>query len=178
MITESVPLHRRPLFAALAGAADEMSCAIAPLIGGIITQRTSWRWVFWINLPLGSVAIILIALFFTNPRLSLHHDLPIRQKIAKLDLVGTAIFVPCITSLLLALQFGGTTYGWGNVRIISLLGICLILIGAFGFYQRWMKDDATLPSRVIGQRSILSGMWFMFCNNSAITLVQYYVSCI
>ena len=73
-------------------------------------------------------------------------------------------------------RWGGSKYGWGDVRIIVLLSLSVLLIGLFAL-QQWRKgDNATLPPRIIGHRSLISGMWFSLCNNSALSIVDYYVS--
>ena len=175
MAAQSVPVHKRPMLLAIGAAAEELSSAVAPLLGGIITDRSSWRWCFYINLPLGGITMLVVFFFYSDILLSTHHSLPLKQKISKIDLIGTAIMFPGTTSLLLALQFGGFTYGWGNARIIVLLLLFVILVGAFGWYQGRRGDEATMPPQIIFHRSIMSGMWFALCNNSALAVIDYYV---
>ena len=175
MMTQSVPVRQRPVIGGIAAGIEGISATAGPLLGGILTDRLSWRWCFYINVPLGFIALVLIAIFFENPRTSTFASLTWKEKASRLDLLGTAVFVPSITSLLLALQWGGSKYGWGDVRIVVLLCLSLTLLVAFGF-QQWRKaDDATLPPRVFGSRSLLSGFWFSFCNSSALSIVDYYV---
>ncbi|KAL9095837.1 MAG: hypothetical protein Q9165_001834 [Trypethelium subeluteriae] len=180
MITLSLPLRRRPVFTGAAAFIEEVASVCGPLLGGIITDKLSWRWCFYINLPLGAVTILLIVLFFQSPRVPYAEandpsNLSFREKIGKLDLLGTAIFVPGMTSMLLALQWGGNNYGWGSPRIIVCFILCAILIGVFAWWQRRQGDNATLPLRIIGNRSIISGMWFTVCNVSAYSIVGYYM---
>jgi MFS family permease len=175
MMTQSVPLRQRPMVGGMAAGIEAMSATAGPLLGGVLTDRLSWRWCFYINLPLGFITIILITLFFENPRKSTDAPLSWKQKAVRLDLLGTVVFVPSITSLLLALQWGGSKYGWGDVRIIVLLCISIVLLAAF-IFQQWRKgNDATLPPRIFGNRSLISGCWFSFCNASALAIVDYYV---
>jgi hypothetical protein len=94
---------------------------------------------------------------------------------AKLDLLGTAIFVPGITCLLLALQWGGSTYSWTDPRIISMLVLFAMLIMGFGYWQYRLQDAATLPPRILGNRNILAGMLFCCCTNAALAVVDYYL---
>ena len=116
-----------------------------------------------------------MGLFFRNPHTNPHQSLPLKEKLKNLDLLSTLVFVPSIVSLLLALEWGGSKYGWGNRCIIVLLALCGVLVGVFVWLQRRGGDDALLPPRIIGQRSILSGMWFVFCNSSALSVIDYYV---
>ncbi|KAI9830531.1 MAG: hypothetical protein M1819_005489 [Sarea resinae] len=172
VLTQTVPLHRRPLFGALGGTIETAASIAAPLLGGVLTDKLSWRWCFFINLPTGFITLVVIGLFFQDPQISSHQSLPLKEKIGRLDLPGTVIFVPSITCLLLALQWAGTTYGWANARIIALLIVFGVLAGVFAWHEYRQQDMATLPPRIIGKRSILAGMWFSLCTNSAISIVE------
>ena len=117
----------------------------------------------------------MVGFFFKNPTVNPNLSLPLTDKINRLDLLGTAIFVPSITALLLALQWGGSKYGWANARIIVLLALFVALLVAFVYLQKLKGDRATLPPRIIMQRSILFGASFSFCNNAALAVIDYYV---
>ena len=78
-----------------------------------------------------------------------------KERMRQLDPIGTAVFLPGIVCLLLALQWGGSTYAWGNWRIILLFVIAGILIAAFVGIQFWIGDQATVPPRIVKQRSVL-----------------------
>jgi MFS family permease len=146
-----------------------------PVLGGVLTDKLSWRWCFYINLPCGLITLILLVIFFENPRQASSPSLSWKQIIVKLDLLGTALFVPAITVLMLALQWGGSKYGWEDARIIVLICVSAILLAGFAF-QQWKKgDNATLPARLFANRSLLAGFWFSFCNGSALAVIEYYV---
>ena len=75
--------------------------------------------------------------------------------------------------LLLALQWGGTSYSWDNARIIALFGLAGILLIAFGFVQIWRKEDATIPPRIIKQRSVAFGAVYTSCVSGAMISMLY-----
>jgi MFS family permease len=175
MITQTVPLRRRSMYGGLGAGIESVASVSAPLLGGVLTDNLSWRWCFWINLPLGAVTLVVVGFLFENPRVNPNLSLPLKAKLARLDLLGTAIFVPSITALLLALQWGGSKYGWASARIIILLVAFTALIGIFGWLQYRKGDSATLPTRIITRRSILCGAWFSFCTNASLSVVDYYV---
>ena len=120
--------------------------------------------------------MLAIGLLFENPTGQLQTELSLKQKFVRLDLLSTFVFVPLIVSLLLALQWGGNKYGWADARIIMLFALCGCLVVIFVWVQRRSGDNALLPPGIICQRSILSGMWFVFCNSSALSVIDYYVS--
>lgn len=93
-----------------------------------------------------------------------------------MDPIGTVLLTPFMVCLLLALQWGGTTYAWSNWRIILCLCLFGILFLAWLGIQYYRGDDATLPLRLMRQRSVASGMLFMLGVNGAVFVIVYYVS--
>lgn len=146
------------------------------MLGGILTQYLSWRWCFYINLPLGGLSFILILVFFRDPVKSDLTCLPWKEKLRRLDLLGAGLFVPSITFLLLALQWGGTTYPWNDKRIIILFVLSGVFLAAFVWQEKRKGENALLPGRVMRSRSVLAGMWFGMCNNTSLSVFEYYAS--
>jgi hypothetical protein len=142
-----------------------------------LTDRLSWRWCFYLNLPVGFISIVFITLFFDDPVLGQTAEklLPLKQKFVKLDLLGTVVFVPAITMTLLAMQWGGVRYGWSDWRIILLLVLGGVLLGVFALQQWYAGTNATLPLRLVRNRSLMAGMWFSFCVGSVLAVIDYYV---
>lgn len=174
IVMHTVPLEKRPIFQGLIGAVFGVASVIGPLLGGVFTQNMSWRWCFYINLPIGTVSVLI--LFFilhlpeqTEPTPSL------KQQLSKLDPLGTLFFLPAIVSLLLALQWGGSTYAWSNARIIVLLIVFAVLFAIFIAIQAWKQDTATIPLRIVKQRSITFALIFTFCSSSAMMVLVYYI---
>ena len=99
-----------------------------------------------------------------------------KYKLGQLDVVGTGALVPSVTCLFIGLAWAGSKYGWSNARIIVLFTISALLLGAFAWIQYKKGDSATLPPRIILQRSILFGFLFSSCNNAALDVTAYYVS--
>ena len=102
-------------------------------------------------------------------------ELTWRQKLAKFDLLGTALLVPAIVTLLLALQWGGSKYHWSNPIIIGLLVTFGVLTIGFIAVQFWKQENGTLPPRIIGQRSIAAGAVFSLCFGASFFMLVYYV---
>lgn len=108
-----VPLHMRPKIQGLTGAVFGISSITGPLIGGALTSNVTWRWCFYLNLPIGGFAMVVIFLLLKVPDRK-ETKFPLSEKLKKLDFVGTAVFVPGTVCLLLALQWGGQTYAVGS----------------------------------------------------------------
>ncbi|KAI0378037.1 MFS general substrate transporter [Hypomontagnella monticulosa] len=168
-----VPLRKRPVFQGIFGAVFGIASVMGPLIGGAFTTRVTWRWCFYINLPIGAAAAF--ALLIAN--IPSKKSTPARpwEHITRLDPLGTIVFVPSIVCLLLALQWGGSTYEWRNWRIILLLVLFGVLFIAFGAVQVLRPETATVPVRVITQRSIAAASLFMLSISGAMMMTIYYM---
>ncbi|OJJ44233.1 hypothetical protein ASPZODRAFT_751038 [Penicilliopsis zonata CBS 506.65] len=175
MLTRLFPLHKRPLVGGLVGAVETLAGISAPLIGGALIDGWSWRACFGINVPLGLVGLAVNWFFLETPH-SPKFDLPWQEKIENLDLLGTAVFIPMMTCLLLALEWGGITYSWSDLRIIACLVVFGVLFAVFAWRQYRAGDRATLPLRILRNRSIIAGAWFGCCINAAGAVLEYYLS--
>ncbi|CAK7218407.1 hypothetical protein SCUCBS95973_003473 [Sporothrix curviconia] len=174
-----VPLHQRPVFQSMIGAIFGVSSAVGPLVGGAFTTNPhlTWRWCFYINLPIGGASILLILLFLRLPHPPSAHALPAIEKTKRLDPLGTLLFTLSVVCLLLALQWGGTTYAWSNGRIVALFVLAGVLFLAWVGVQAWLGGDyATVPGRIIKQRSILAGVVFSMCIGGVMIPFAYYVA--
>lgn len=133
-------------------------------------------WCFWINLPLGGVTFLVILLLVKIPpahKTTKQHNL--KDFIARFDLVGTLLFMPTIICLLLALQWGGVKYAWGEWRMVLLLVLFSVLLIAWAVSQYVQGDRATVPGSMVKQRSLASAIWFIFCYFACFFVVIYYV---
>ncbi|EPS26131.1 Efflux pump roqT [Penicillium oxalicum] len=174
IITQVVPLHRRPIFTALLGGMFGIASVIGPLLGGAFTDHVSWRWCFYINLPIGAITAIFVFFLFDAPKPAQARP-NLRDLLGKLDPIGTILFLPAIVCLLLALQWGGNQYAWGNYRIIVLFAVSGALLVAFLGCQIWSGDNATLPPRIMRNRNIWSSAWFALTLNGAYMVFIYYL---
>ncbi|EZF34534.1 efflux pump [Trichophyton mentagrophytes] len=176
IIVHSVPLRKRPMYTGLMGGMFGIASVAGPLLGGLFTDKVSWRWCFYINLPIGAVTLVIVTflLRINIPRKSTE-SLTMYQQFLKLDPLGTLCFMPSVICLLLALQWGGTTYAWSSGRIIALFVVFGILLIAFIAVQIWRKEEATVPPRIFVQRSVLSAFWFTICLGSSMMTIIYYL---
>jgi MFS family permease len=170
-----VPLSKRALFTGLVSAVFGIASVVGPLLGGVFADKVTWRWCFYINLPIGGATILALSLFLDPPRSTPMQSRTWREGVLRFDPIGTILFVPCIVCLLLALQWGGTTYAWSNSRIIALLVVFAVLLFAFAAVQICMGVNATLPLHIVKQRTIACATLFAFCVSGSFFVMAYYV---
>ncbi|UPX21005.1 uncharacterized protein EKO05_0011211 [Ascochyta rabiei] len=173
IISECVPVRRRPAFSGLIMGMFAVASIVAPLLGGAFTDHLTWRWCFYINLPLG--AITAVTVFFTFQSTDPIVPATRREKLWGLDPLGTLFFLPAIVCLLLALQWGGAVYSWADGKIISLLVVFGVLLVCFVCLQFYAGEKAMLPPRLLHNRNIWGSALFSFCMNSSMFIFVYYL---
>ncbi|KAH7132101.1 major facilitator superfamily domain-containing protein [Dendryphion nanum] len=160
IIANTVPLRQRPTYMGLVGGMYGIASVAGPLMGGAFTDHLTWRWCFYINLPFGAVTAAFIIPFLSVKRRGGKTNATWKEQVSKFDLQGTAVFLPAIVCLLLALQWGGSKYEWKSGRIIALLVLFVVLIIAFIAIQIWKQELATVPPRVFKNRNVWGSAWF------------------
>lgn len=170
-----LPLEKRPAYTGLFGMVFGVASVVAPLLGGLFTDKVSWRWCFYINLPIGAVTMVIVMLILHLPPQQTREKLTWRQQVDRLDPIGTSVFFPSIVCLLLALQWGGVTYAWSSARIIVLLVLFGVSFPSFIAIQFWRQEKATVPPRIIANRNVSAGMFFTFCTGSAMMVMVYFL---
>ncbi|EXJ84209.1 hypothetical protein A1O3_04876 [Capronia epimyces CBS 606.96] len=159
IVSSSVPLEKQPR-----NAVAQLGVAIGPLVGGAFTHGYTWRWCFYINLPLGAlVAFPLILMHIPEQVPKESPGSALRKVHHHLDLVGFALFAPAVIQLLLALQFGGNQFAWNSSQVIGLFcgaGATFIVWLVWNYHK---GDDGLLPVPTIRRRAVwMSGLNYTF----------------
>jgi MFS family permease len=173
-----IPLEKRGAWTGAFGAIFGLGAAVGPLIGGALTSKATWRWCFYINLPIGGVALALI-IFIVNldadRRKKEGKKITLKQQILQLDPVGSTLMFGWVISLVLALQFGGFQYTWSNGRVIALLIVFAITLLSFIAWQWYRGDEALLPLKYFKNRTFDAAIFWSLMNYGSMTTLIYYL---
>ncbi|MER5181342.1 MFS transporter [Streptomyces sp. NPDC002896] len=143
IVGDIVPPRDRGRYQGLFGAVFGATSVLGPLLGGLFTQHLSWRWVFYVNLPVGVVALIVIATVLHIPRRATPHTI---------DYLGTFLIASVATCLVLVASLGGTTWAWDSGQIIGLAVLGVLLAVAFVAVER-RAAEPVLPLKLFRIRT-------------------------
>ncbi|KAJ7796748.1 major facilitator superfamily transporter [Mycena olivaceomarginata] len=176
IISHSAPLDKRPMFTGILGTMYGVASIAGPVDGcGAFADKVNWRWCFYINLPIGAITLFVMVFLFKSPHQDKGEVLSFKRRLEQFDPIGSIIIIPAAVCLLLALQWGGSTYPWKSGRVIALFVVFGVLTIMFIAVQIWKQDRGTVPPRILKQRSIWAGAWFAFFQGATFFLFVFYV---
>lgn len=143
-----------------------VATVIGPLLGGVLVQHASWRWVFYVNLPVGLIALV---------GLSRRLPAPVTERAAHaLDVVGTALLAGAATALMLACIWGGDRYAWDSSTILGLLAAAGLLAGALVVRERRVADPI-VPLDLLRTRAVAVASVTLFLTTAALFAITVFV---
>ncbi len=146
-VANIVPPRDRGRYQGLIGATFAASSIIGPAIGGLIVDNTSWRWIFYVNLPVGVVALVVIVIAMPKRAARREHSL---------DLGGAALLAAGTAALLLGLVWGGRQYPWVSGEVLGSLAGAAGLLAFFALVERRVPEPI-LPFELLRRRTVAAG---------------------
>ncbi|NWF27546.1 DHA2 family efflux MFS transporter permease subunit [Streptomyces sp. PKU-EA00015] len=143
IVGDIVAPRERGRYQGLFGAVFGATSVLGPLLGGFFTEHLSWRWVFYINLPIGVVALLVVAAVLHIPARATRHTI---------DYLGTFLIASVATCFVLVASLGGTTWAWGSAQIIALAVLGAVLLVAFVAVER-RAAEPVLPLKLFRIRT-------------------------
>jgi EmrB/QacA subfamily drug resistance transporter len=136
-IGDVVPPRERGRWTGLFGAVFGVSSVAGPLIGGFLTTHVSWRWIFYVNLPLGLVALAVLAVTLPGARERIEH---------RIDYEGTALLAVALSAIVLATTLGGTSYDWDSAVIVGMGVLAVLALAGFAVAERRAPEPVLPPA--------------------------------
>ncbi|KAG8851908.1 hypothetical protein FRB91_007201 [Serendipita sp. 411] len=159
IIAQMARLELRPILLASFGGVFGIASVFGPLLGGVFTDRLTWRWCFWINLPFGGVSLVAVFIFlpFHPPLSNVHHQgKTLLQKWMSMDWIGTVLALGMTVSLLLPLTWGGVTRPWNDRVVIALFVLAGVLFMLLILWERRLGATAMMPLSIFMRRTQFS----------------------
>ncbi|MEY9931902.1 EmrB/QacA subfamily drug resistance transporter [Catenulispora sp. GP43] len=144
LIAALVPPRERGRYQGMTASVMAIGTIGGPLLGGFVTGHFGWRWAFYLNLPLGLLALVWCQVML---------DLPVVRRRARIDWAGISLLTLVITSVTLAANWAGTTYSWASWQVIGLFALAAAGVGAFIAIERRCPEPVLPPRVFTGQRN-------------------------
>jgi EmrB/QacA subfamily drug resistance transporter len=143
-IADLVPPRERGRYMGLVGSVFAVASVAGPLLGGLIVENTTWRWIFYINIPLGLIMLVVLQLRMHLPRSTAKPTI---------DWLGAGLIISAVASLIFVLTLGGVEYAWSSPLILGLSVLTVVLVVSFVLWEQRAKEPV-VPPRLFAKRTI------------------------
>ncbi|TGJ80886.1 hypothetical protein E0Z10_g7884 [Xylaria hypoxylon] len=178
IVSDMFAVRDRGKFLAIVLSAVSVGTSIGPILGGLIVERTTWRWVFYLNLPVGGVSLLLLFAFLdADPGgKRVGRSIGIGRKLRRIDYGGNVLFITGVTLILVALAFGGTVWPWTSYSTLVSLFAGFFIVVIFLFYEEsnYCKEP-TLPLRLFRNRTSATAYAITFLHSLLTLEILYFL---
>jgi MFS family permease len=157
-ISDLFSVRDRGMYFGIIGGVWALASSLGPVVGGLFTQKVSWRWCFYINLPFDGVAFLIILFFLDikTPRT------PLRKGLKAVDWLGSLAMVGGVIMFLLGLEFGGISYPWDSATVLCLIIFGVVVVGIFFLIEWRVAPYPLMPLDLFSKRSNLAALGAFF----------------
>ncbi|KAF2969693.1 hypothetical protein GQX73_g3932 [Xylaria multiplex] len=170
-VSDLVSVRKRGQYYGIFGGVWALASAIGPILGGVFTSKVTWRWCFWINLPISGVGflVLLFVLKLHNPRT------PVREGLKAIDWLGSALIIGATLQLLFGLEFGGVSYPWKSVTVIALIVFSIVTFGVAIVVEKYVAKYPIVPLRLFKSRRNIAAFIVCFVHGAVFISGSYYL---
>ena len=170
-VSDLFSVRNRAFYLAILSVVWSVASAIGPIIGGAFSEKVSWRWCFYINLPCSGLGFIVLVfvLKLHNPRT------PVKEGLLAIDAIGSLLIIGGTVMLLLGLQLGSSTYPWQSATVICLIVFGLVTIVCFVIYEWRFAKYPILPVHIFSQRNASTSYCVGFLHAFTYTAGSYWL---
>jgi MFS family permease len=163
--------RRRGAYYGIIGSTWALASSLGPILGGVFTTKATWRWCFYVNLPLDGMAFIIILFFLdlTTPKT------PLFEGLAAIDWLGAFFIIAGTLLFLFGLEFGGTSFPWNSVTVICLLVFGVVATILFIPVEAKIAKYPIMPGRIFKNRSNLASLGVCFFHALTFISGAYYL---
>lgn len=172
VIADLVPLRDRSRFMSVIFTFYSIAFAIGPVVGGALVDHSSWRWIFYLNLPVAGLSLVLLFFFLHVPFNAAFSP----SMLQRVDIAGNALLIASVVSVLIALNWAGTEYPWASCRVIVPLVFGFIGISGFLILESTILiPEPTMPFRIFSNRTSLPTFGLSFIQSMLTYWSSYYL---
>ncbi|KAI0087353.1 MFS general substrate transporter [Irpex rosettiformis] len=171
IISDIVSLKDRGKYQGINEAVIALSNGFGPIIGGLFSEYTTWRWAFWLNLPLGGIAILVCV--WLLPLKAVGGDMS--AKLLRIDYVGSLLTISSSILILLGLNWGGTTYPWASAPVLVTLILGAAILALFIFWEAKFALLPIVPVHIFKNKTVAGVLLLTTMNGMTFFSILYYV---
>ncbi|KAJ3063099.1 hypothetical protein HDU98_001049 [Podochytrium sp. JEL0797] len=169
ILSDIVSIQDRGKYQGIIGGTYSFASVLGPLMGGSFVDHASWRWCFFINLPIGAITVACVIFMLKFPKT----EGSMIEKLKRIDYIGGTIFIFGIIALLTPLQLGGSTWAWDAPGTIIMFVVAGILIALFCWVEGRVEEPI-IPYALFSESSVTALLLIVFSLGASMTTAIYY----
>ncbi|KDQ13842.1 hypothetical protein BOTBODRAFT_188307 [Botryobasidium botryosum FD-172 SS1] len=171
VVADLVPLDDRPKYQSILATMGGAAFFSGPAIGGVLTEKLSWRWCYWINLPFCLITLVVVLIFLRLPRMEVN----LSDGLNKVDFRGALALVLAISCFTIPMSLGGNGWDWNSPPVLSLLLLSIFSCCSFFYIERYHAIEPIVPLRLLKNRNLLAAWGTLFFYQITFVTLFFYL---